>query len=460
MIGFVYDYFFRGKDSEVKVYSTKPNAKPVKVKSSLLRKAYPYMIASVMALSSCSTKNQDDFLQNQKDDIELNIEPQKINEKRCLSQEKIDELFNEQNVITGDDNYNHIPENCNNFWDMIRSGIFVTKQVQESTKLTDSQKKEYLITARKMLSRIMVDENNIDNVDLSDFNNLKTFLYFERVVKYKDNYDFVLKKRDGVADSRCDALGKYYKDLFLLQEIVDKKPVISDFADALYNSNNRYILTYEDSVKVNKESMEIAKDWIKSQQIESDNLYFLSNVNENPWCNSVAVWQRRGCDYEALISVDKNGDCGDGFYSPIGEIVVHELTHLMQLKPFSSEYPSVNSNKNNMEIFFRGAPDISTEELGPSLMSLVIDDYLYKKHHGIEQDRVVEYGKIDVNGKNIELGEVAVWFKGVLKEKTKEGAPFSVDKILSEPDVYEKILDFCKRDNDWCLQLSGNNQSR
>lgn len=460
MIGFVYDYFFRGKDSEVKVYSTKPNAKPVKVKSSLLRKSYPYMIASVMALSSCSTRNKDDFLQNKTDDIELNAEIQKIDKKSCLSQEKIEDLFNEQAVLTCDDNYNHIPDNCNNFWDIIKSGIMITKQIQESAKLTDSQKKEYLITARKMLSRIVVDEDNMDNVDLSDQSNLKAFLYFEKVVKHRDDYDFVLKKRDGMFDAQSDALGKYYKDLYLLYEVVKQNPVISDFAEALYNSDNRYILSYEDSIKVNKESMEIARDWIRSQQIENDNLYLLSNVNENPWCNSVAVWQHRGGDYEALISIDRNGDCGDGFYSPIGEIVVHELTHLMQLKPFSSEYPSVNSNKNNMEIFFRENPSISTEELGPSLMSLVIDDYLYKKLKGIEQDKVVEYGKIDVNGKNIELGEVAVWFKDVLKEKTNEGTPFSVDKILSEPDVYGKILEFCKKDNSFRLQLSSNYQSR
>jgi hypothetical protein len=311
-----------------------------------------------------------------------------------------------------------------------------------------------------MLSRIVVDENNMDNIDLSDQSNLKAFLYFERVVKYRDNYDFVLKKREGVSDARSDILGKYYKDLYLLQEIVDQHTIVGDFATALYNSDNRYILSYEDSVKVNNESMKIAKDWIKSQQIESDNLYILSNVNENPWCNSVAVWQQRGNDYEALINIDRNGDCGDGYYSPVGEIVIHELTHLMQLPPFSSELPKANSDKNNMEIFFRSSPYRSTEELGPSLMSLVIDDYLYKKLYGIDQCEVVEYGKIDINGKDVELGEIAVWFKGVLKEKTNEGEAFSVDKILSEPDVYGKILEFCQKDNNLNLQLSNNYQSR
>ena len=459
MLSFYYDHFLRGKDNKVKVYSTKPMAKPFTLKNSLLKKAYPYLIASVMAMSGGFAKGQNNVVDN--DSITLNVSMQNLCTKSYLSEENINNLFNEDYNVTKDNNYNHMPENCNNFWDMVRSGITVTKEVQNSPNLSETQKKEYMITAKKMLSRIVGDNDNLDNVVLSDNNNLKTFLYFERVVKYKDDYNNVLKQRKGISDSRCEALGRYYKDTYSLQEVVNKNPVIGDFSRALYNDNSRYILSYEDSIKVNNESMLLAKDWIKRQKIEDDNFYFLSNVNEDAWCNSIAIWYNRGNDFETIIGVDAKGDCGDELYAPVGEILIHECTHFLQTKPSSNENPSENNPKNNMEIFFENPPSNNTEELGPTLTSLVINDYFYKKIHNIDQDEVVKYGEIDVNGKKIELGEIAVWFKGVLKEKVLSNQnPYSVDKILSEPDVYEKIIDFCKKDYDMMMNVYNNYKDR
>lgn len=45
-----------------------------------------------------------------------------------------------------------------------------------------------------MLAQISRVKGTKDEVDLSDYNNLKAFLYFEKVLRYGDNYDEVLQK--------------------------------------------------------------------------------------------------------------------------------------------------------------------------------------------------------------------------------------------------------------------------
>ena len=80
------------------------------------------------------------------------------------------------------------------------------------------------------------------------------------------------------------------------------------------------------------------------------------------------------------------------------------------------------------------------DELGPTLMSLAINDYLYKEKHGINQDEVVRYGSFKVKGREVELGELALWFREKLKENSENDfGRLSVDKLLASPKVFNEL---------------------
>ena len=69
-----------------------------------------------------------------------------------------------------------------------------------------------------MLAQIKHARGDIQNVDLRDYNNLKAFLYFEKVLRYGDKYWKVLGRTEGTIDERAEVFGRYYQDLEALKE--------------------------------------------------------------------------------------------------------------------------------------------------------------------------------------------------------------------------------------------------
>ena len=154
----------------------------------------------------------------------------------------------------------------------------------------------------------------------------------------------------------------------------------------------------------------------------------------------ISIINRRGKDLGIILGVDSWGELGEGFYAPVGEIIVHEMMHVMQIKPSSNEKPEDNlivDNTNVKSWIFNEKSDY-VNELGPSLVSLVIDDYLYKEMNNIPQGVSVNYGSFISNGNEVKIGELAMWFRGKL-DKHKDEERFSVDKMLSKPEVFNEL---------------------
>lgn len=60
-------------------------------------------------------------------------------------------------------------------------------------------------------------------------------------------------------------------------------------------------------------------------------------------------------------------------------------------------------------------------------------------------ESVANLGKVNVNGKNIKLGELAVWFRENMEEYKKENNErFSVDKMLVSPKVLGELRSISK----------------
>ncbi len=458
----VYQKFLAGS-GKVKVFGTKKDSKVVSVNKSSLRKVYPFLIASFLSFSACShPKNEkqenpykiketnwlyDDIYKSSVEIYELD----KLKNEEPLPQNLVKDIMKAENTpILRDYNYNHLPENQENFWSMVKNGVRISvKDVKGSLKLNEEQIKMYKIMAYKMLSQISRKKGTFDEVDLESHNNLKAFNYFEKVVRYKDEYRKVIAKAEGVHDAQSEIFGRYYKDFYKLHETSIKYPEIEQFAKALYKNNDKdKIFSYKDSAYYNKKSYEVLNEWLKEQKIPNlKGMYYFVPESEDIYANSISCYYRRGSDMGVVLGVDPSGDMGSNIYAPVGEVIVHELMHVMQRKPSSAELPIDNKEESPNTYIDRDFKqnDGYVEELGPTLMSLCIDDKLYKEKKGMALESVANLGKVNVNGKNIKLGELAVWFRKNMEEYKKENNErFSVDKMLVSPKVLGELRSISK----------------
>lgn len=367
-----------------------------------------------------------------------------LTKKEFLPLDVVENIMSEQSIastpILTDRNYNHCIEHQENFWEIVKNGVKVAHKVQNSDKLNDAQKYEYLLTTAKMLSQITRYIGTENEVDISDYNNMKAFLFFERLIEHNDNYDYVLTKRRGLITERNEIFGRNYKDLKELQAKCDEYPTIRNFAKKLYHCDYRSIIEAKDSTKANEISMQILNDWLIDNYATSD-LWRYAEYGTRKYVNMVTFYYWRQDDLLLITTIDPDGYIGDNRYHPVGSTILHEMIHVMQKPPASKEQPNDNK-KENVNAYGNGIPDYATE-LGPTLVNLVIDDYIYKKIHNIPLDEVVNYGyRPDFN-----IGKLTVWFASKLKKYPN----MSVERIILQEDVFNILhqysLDYFDRDS-------------
>ena len=449
------DFYTGFLTDKVKVFGTSKGSKPFTVRGRVLRKAAPFLLASALAITACGPRQDDDKTRkNKAESIDMQaiyaevVDKYNLTElkgKEPLSAAEIRDLLENPNApALKDKNFNHLPENNANFWEIVRNGLQKTKDVQKSPNLAQKLKTEYKITAYKMLSQISRIKGTKDEVDLSDYNNLKAFLYFEKVVEYGDQYAKVFNFNTGAGriNEQDEIFGRYYKDFEALKQKAQKYPGVEKFARALYNTEEQYIISYADSAKANTISMDMLNDWLKKTEIKDNELFYFTDVTIDNNANRVDHFYKRGSQLHLMFAIDSRGNLGYGYFSPIGVTAVHELQHVMQKKPASAEKPSDNrrqSDKYEEAQFENG----SLSELGPTLYSLMMEDRIYKKIHGIAADKVLDYGNIDLGYRKVSLGETAVWF-GKMIEKYPHN---SVDKLLQEDEVIRQLDRWGSREN-------------
>ncbi len=442
----VYEAFLTGK---IKIFATHKDIKPFVLSKNIIKKATPFLIASAMTLAACSPKNNNNNSSNSSSNSNSTDYTEIYQEvvhkynltslmtKEPFSQEEINDMIIHNNPpVLVDYNFNHCPENADNFWEIVKNGIEATKMVQKSSILNYKQKKEYQIVAFRMLSQMTRVKGTKDEIDISDYNNLKTFLYFEKLLQYGDDYEKVLEKDQGLINEQTEVFGRYYKDFEILDKKVQKLSGVKEFAYALYNNNDRFMISYQDSAQANKLSKQFLEKWMKTQNITDENLWYLTTVEEDGFANAVAYWHRRGKNVELSLGVDSRGNVDGGDFSPIGMIIIHELQHVMQKKPASAEKPEDNQKSDDDVAFASSSYDYSCiSELGPTLYSLALEDRLYKHIKGIDKNEILDYGTLQFGQAQIKLGEVAVWF-GKMIDKYPEN---SVDKLIAKDEVLQQL---------------------
>lgn len=443
---------------KVKVFPTTRKVAPYVLPKRLIRRAYPFLLASAMTFVGVGftkqsqvagdddTRQSSALFMNKKQLTDIYQEVVNVynlvalKDKEPFSEQNIQNLLSlQQAPMLKDVNFNHCPASQENFWEIVKNGIVITNRLMKSKSLSLEQKKEYKITAYKMLAQLSKVKGTDNVVDLTDYNNLKTFLYFEKVIHYKDDYISVLGRETGCSDERDEFLGRYYKDFEHLVAVAKKYPGVERFTQAFYANNDRFILSSKDSVIANQISRQMYHDWLKKQNIKRTDLVSLLPYDEGAdYMNTSRFIHHRGNLFFAAVFVAANGQLDYGAYAPVGETSIHEISHLMQFKPSSNERPENNRLSDDVAKQLPEDEFTSTiyAELGPSLHSLVMQDQIYKKIHHIKPDKIINYGvSINTLHQSIPVGQLAVWFY-----KMEQKYPsLSIDKIVSQPEVLKQL---------------------
>ena len=365
-----------------------------------------------------------------------------FSQKEFLPLEVVENIMSEHSIALTppltDFNYNHCIEHQKNFWEIVKNGVKVAHNAQKCALLSDAQKREYMLTSAKMLSQITRYIGTESDIDISDYNNMKTFLFFERLIKHKYNYNRIFSKNRGLITERNEIFGRNYKDMKELQAKCDEYHSVRIFAKKLYLSNLRKLIEANDSTEANKISMELLNNWLANNYATSD-LWNYARYGTEKYVNMVVFYYWRHEDIRLVATIDPFGNSNDNIYYPIGSTILHEMIHVMQKPPASKEKPNDNK-KENVNDNGNGLTDYATE-LGPTLVNLVIDDYIYKKIHNIPLEEAVNYGYLG----DIHMGKLIVWFASKLKKYPN----MSVERVILQEDVFNVLCKYSLGDIKW-----------
>lgn len=455
----VLDAFIGNKEQKIKVFPTRKDVKPFHVDSKLIRKAFPFLLVSAMVFTSCSerknnvpendTSSHTEEVSSKKYDTPdywKNIYRRVVNQydlinlksKEPLDYEDIQRLMTAKHHIElTDTNFNHAPENIENFWEIIKGGLSVAIEMQSSPYLTQEQKQKYLDKSIEALSKISRIKGTKDVVDLSDYNNLHAFLFFEKVIRLQNRADAIFFEQKGWTDEQNEVFGRYYKDYQNFEKIAQSYHGIEIFAKALYANNDRLIISAEDSVFANALSNKMYEQWRREQNINDEYLYKFIDVHKALSPNQIVFGHSRGYQVGIILELDPTGKTELGTYSPVGLNKIHEVQHIQAMKSASNETPQDNhiaSEKVQPDNIQRINDNLV--ELGPTLYTLTMSDRIYKAIHKIDRNQEVTYGvNLQLGDLSIDIGKVAQWFGEMLE---KYPSP-CVDRVLQQKEVLQTL---------------------
>ena len=460
--------FLGNKSQSIKVFSTDKRVKPFSMPSRIIRKAFPFLVVSAMTFTACSENKSADTKENTAEQVEKIKFEQNLQkaqdsiqvpwidtykevvekyrlvgkkDKEPLSIADIDALMKTPQIIeVTDTNFNHAPENVDNFWKIIKSGIGVAQNIQKDSAVSEQIKQQYrdaCITALSKITKLKKTENTID---LADYNNLHAFAFFEKMLKYKDDAELIFYQNKGWIDEQTEFFGRYYQDHLDFEKKAQNYSGVEAFAKALYANSERFIVEAKDSVYANALSRKMYEEWRCAQGIEKEHLGAFIDTDSDNYANNTVYGNKRG--YLLGINLDINAkgevETPDGLsYLPVGLIEIHENQHIGALPPKS--YEKAEHNKlisEKAEINDMQGLNSNYVELGPTLYTLTMSDRIYKAIHKIDRDKEVDYGvNIQVADNSIALGEIANWFGKMLEKYPSE----SIDKVMQEKEVLEQI---------------------
>ena len=454
--------FFNGSGRNIKVYPTQ-NVKPFKLEKRVVATAFPFLLASAMVLTGCSEKKSPAPQDDSKAKTEVVANPnadltpaywneiygqvvQRYNltalkDKEPLSLREIKHLMSDRNLVEPTDtNFNHMPENVENFWAIVKGGIAVAHKVQADSSLTDVVKQKYLDKSIESLSKISKIKGTKDEVDLKDYNNLHAFLFFEKVLHYQTKAGHIFLDTQGWIDEKHELFGRYYQDYLALEEKTKDYSGVEHFAKALYASTDRFILSAQDSVYANALSRKMFEDWCYKQKMPAEHLGLFIDTKDSYYPNEICFGHLRGYSVGISMEIDAKGqvEADDGmFYSPVGLTEIHEYQHVMSRKPASYEKPEDNkltSPHDKPENLKRSNALIV--ELGPTLYTLAYSDRIFKAKNKIDRHDEVDYGKwLQIGQAKLSMGRISNW-AGMMFEKYPD---LSVDKVMQQTEVLQQL---------------------
>lgn len=382
--------WFAGDDDDIRIFDGASDRQPLKIRGKILKAFFPQIVGFSALLGFSAS----------------------CEESRPTPE---DYYFGRTVTAIDDSSYNHILHDSVHFLDVVAKGGEYLKNLDYCDSLSSEQKstlKNYFSEKLKKIKR-----SDDGSLDLTHPQTLKTFLAFEKLNYYKGDFDNVMFRENGWFDEKNDILGCYYQDMLQLCETAKKHPQIVEFAKTLYNSEKRFMISKEMLPRANEISMQGLPEWLEKYGQTMENTVYFGAVNflGSEHSNMVIYYDKPGDDLGADLFIDKEGNCGDDTYAPVGSTIKHECLHLMQ-KTLGQKRPEEFKH---------------LEELGPTLHSLATEDAIYKQIKGIPLEQEVDYGFLNFGKHKISLGKIANDTRELM-QKAKN--PDRMDLLMAGPD--------------------------
>lgn len=396
-----------------------------------------FTIASLFGLSPLASNAQ-----TSNDDTPPNA---KIELTTSISEEPD---FNQYTSTTENNDYNkYKPTSKDQYHLVCQNGL----QALSNNNIPDELKTMYESFTK------FYEENKEKEIDLNDPMVRKSFLAFKKIAKYEALNDFARITPSVAAQKHFEfeghlphyeeyKKGRYDEFSKLLgidaksfhQTSTKQDPKFIAFCSVLYDSSDRFnMLSKKDASSAEKIAERLLGEKLKAYDITPKDTtfsysdFFQSAVFTNDADNHANNWEQH-------IIIDTKQLNKEDAYSPLAVVKAHELGHIMQTMPGTSE------NDFNATVL---------AELAPTIELIVMHDQIYKEIHNIPLKEEVSYPTSKENNLP-NLGKIANTFRSI-KEKhnlrsyedvllTKEAA-IVINKFTYNIDEKE-IMDNIRQD--------------
>ncbi len=258
--------------------------------------------------------------------------------------------------------------------------------------------------------------------DINNPKNRRIYLAAKKLLKYKENAP--VQTQAGKFDENMDYVGQTADDCDELKNIYLGNTAYQALYEGIYEDENKTsfsMIPLEDKAKADKIAEKLFDEFLLKNGVSRNELPKITDCWQSIiHCNSVDnPWN----DWTLQMNLDQSlsDDKGEK-YCPLPTIASHELMHIFQTRPGTSEKEFENNSKHI--------------ELAPTLFLIEQQDLIYKQIHNIPLHFEVDYPqKFVIQGKEVNPGALANFFR----QLKKDNPTLSYEALLTTPEAQEFI---------------------
>ena len=259
--------------------------------------------------------------------------------------------------------------------------------------------------------------------DIDDPKNRRIYLAAKKLLKYKENAP--IHTEPGRFDENMDYVGQTAHDCDRLKDLYLRDESYQALYEGIYNRDEKArfsMIPMEDKAKADEMAEKLFDEFLLKNGVSRSELppEMTDFWNSCLHCHSVDnEWNNWNLQMILDLGLSDNKD---EQYCPITTIAAHELMHVFQTRPGTSESDFENRKEHT--------------ELAPTLFLIEQQDLIYKQIHNIPLHFEVDYPqKFVIQDKEVNPGALANFFR----QLKKDNPTLSYEALLTTPEAQEYI---------------------